>query len=159
MLAALTLLFEAPPGPVSAPAVDPSSPRRGPRRSPQAPRALAAWLAGAALVGAVGCGPSLPIPRERLTTAEAELAEAVRAGAPRVPKAKESYAAAAARISRARAFIREGKNGEASLLLLRAESDASLASALAREGVAEEKIARAKALIAEEERLQGRKAP
>jgi hypothetical protein len=110
---------------------------------------------GAALAGSLGCGPSLPVPRERLTTAEAELAEAERAGATRVPKAKESYAAAAARILRARAFIREDKNGEAALLLLRAEADASLAAAQAREGVAEEKVARAKALIAEEERLSG----
>jgi hypothetical protein len=159
MLAALIFLFEARSGPVSRLAGDQRSPPRGALLGPRRPRALAACLVSAALAGAVGCGPSLPIPRERLTTAEAELAEAVRAGAPRVPKAKESYAAAAARITRARAFIREGKNGEASLLLLRAESEASLASALAREGVAEEKIARAKALIAEEERLQGRKAP
>lgn len=150
MLAALTFLFEARPDPVSRLAGDPHAAPRGP---------LGAWLFAAALTGAVGCGPSLPIPRERLTTAEAELSEAMRAGAPRIPKAKESYAAAAARISRARVFIREGKNGEASLLLLRAEAEASLASALAREGAAEEKIARAKALIAEEEHLQGRKEP
>ncbi len=158
MLAALTFSSEARRSPVSRLAGARPTPPRGLGESPRAP-ALGAWFVGAALVGAVGCGPSLPIPRERLTTAEAELAEAVRAGAPRVPKAKESYTAAAARITRARAFIREGRNGEASLLLLRAESDASLAAALAREGVAEEKIARAKALIAEEERLQGKSAP
>lgn len=122
-------------------------------------RALRAWLVGASLAGAVGCAPSLPPPRERLTTAETELTEAERAGAPRVPKAKEAYAAAAGRITRARAFMREGKNTEASLLLLRAEAEASLASALAREGLAEEGIARARTLIAEEERLQGKKAP
>lgn len=109
-----------------------------------------ALLASSAL--ATACAASLPPPKERLATAEAEIGAAEKTGAERVPKAKELLTRVRAQVSRAKIAMRDGKNAEADQLLVRAEADAELAVALTHEGLLEQEVAQAKARLQDEEK-------
>jgi hypothetical protein len=86
------------------------------------------FAAGALLLGA--CAPS--IPTERLQSSAAAIRAAQEVGAERVPRAALHLQLAKEQSEQAKEMIEDGDRQEASAVLLRAESDANLAVALAR---------------------------
>jgi hypothetical protein len=89
--------------------------------------------AGCAVAAAAfGCG-SAPVPAENVTQAKSSISAAEAVGAQSVPKAALHLKMAKDQVSQAEAMISDGENEEAQLVLLRAQSDAELALALARE--------------------------
>ena len=87
-----------------------------------------------ALVGSVaGCAATGPVPAARIGSAEAAVREARGTGAERAPEAAVHLRLAEDQIDRARRAIEEGELEHAEWLLVRAEADAELASALSRE--------------------------
>lgn len=97
---------------------------------------LAPWL--------VGCGSSFPEPRNELVTAEASYRAAQAAGAEVGPQSALYLRRAREQIEVARALMQDGNNERALWVLRRAQSDATLAHALARETVERRKAIEAK---------------
>ena len=95
-----------------------------------------------------------PVPAARVGSAEAAVRSARDHGATRLPDAALHLRLAENQVARARRLIDEGEQERAEWLLVRAEADASVADALAREAAqksaAEETNARARALATEE---------
>lgn len=83
-------------------------------------------------LAAVGCG-SVPPPTERIASAEAALRGASEVGASQVPRAALHLKLAEEQIDKAKRYIQDGYNQRAELALRRAQADAELALALARE--------------------------
>ena len=81
---------------------------------------------------AIGCG-SYPPPAERLTTAEAAIRGAEEVGATRVPRAALHLKLAEEQTDKARRLMEEDYNERAELTLKRAQADAELAIAIAKE--------------------------
>ena len=73
------------------------------------------------------------VPTARLGSAEEAVNEAAREGAREHPRAARQLRLAETEIARARASIRQGEYQQAESLLTRAEADAEVAKALARE--------------------------
>jgi hypothetical protein len=92
----------------------------------------------AAVVPAVlvfGCA-STPMPADRLASAEAGIRGAQEVGADSVPQASLHLKMARDQVAQAKGLSESGDNERATLVLARAETDAELALALARESVA-----------------------
>ncbi len=89
-------------------------------------------LAAALLVSAMACG-SYPPPTERLTTAEAAIRGAEEVGSGSVPQAALYLKLAQEQTEKARRLMQDGYNERAELTLKRAQADAELAIALAKE--------------------------
>jgi hypothetical protein len=88
---------------------------------------------GAALALTVaGCG-SAPVPAENVTQAKSSISAAEAVGAQSVPKSALHLKMAKDQVAQAEAMIQDGETEEAKLVLLRAQADAELALALARE--------------------------
>jgi hypothetical protein len=106
----------------------------------------------AVMVGLVvtiaGCA-ARPVPATRVGSAEAAVREARSHGALQLPEAALHLRFAEEQVARARRLIDEGEHESATWLLVRAEADATVAAALARE--AEQKNA------AEEAKLRARR--
>lgn len=89
------------------------------------------------LVGLTACTAArsspFPVPTTRLGSAEEAVREAAREGARMDPRAARQLRLAEGKVARARDLIRQGEYSEAESLLQRAEADADLAEALARE--------------------------
>ena len=91
-----------------------------------------------ALVGSVavavvaGCASS-PAPTEKLEATSASIRAAQEVGAPRVPAASLHLQLALEQTEHAKTLMAKGEKKQASSLLMRAEVDAELALALARE--------------------------
>ncbi len=102
------------------------------------------------LAGPPGCAASLPPPTEHMVSVEASVRAAQQLGADKVPSAAERLGRARAAVERAKLAMKDGKNVDAESLLLRAEADADLAAALAKEGVLNAEVARLRARVAEE---------
>jgi hypothetical protein len=81
---------------------------------------------------AAGCG-SYPPPTERLTTAEAAIRGAEEVGAARVPRAQLHLQLAQEQTDKAKRLMQDGYNERAELTLKRAQADAELAIALAKQ--------------------------
>jgi hypothetical protein len=81
---------------------------------------------------AAGCA-STPAPTAQVASTEMALATARDSGADGVPDAHTSYAIAQHELQQAKALMARGDNDEAADLLTRAEADAALSAALARE--------------------------
>jgi hypothetical protein len=98
-------------------------------------RALPRLLAG--LVGVTFCGTlagcGAPIPTERLQSSAAAIRAAEEVGADRVPQAQLHLQLAKEQSDRAKKMIGDGDREEARFVLARAEADANLALALARD--------------------------
>ena len=103
---------------------------------------LLAWLAG--------CG-SYPPPTERMTTAEAAIRGAEEVGAARVPRAQLHLQLASEQTDKAKRLMQDGYNERAELTLKRAQADAELAIAIAKE---HETLERAKTAQAKLEELK-----
>ena len=92
-------------------------------------RRLAAPLA---LLGLFACG-SYPAPNQHMATAQASLRAAQEVGADKDPQAALHLKLAQEQIDQAKKLMDDGDNQRAEFILTRAESDAELAVALARE--------------------------
>ena len=95
---------------------------------------LVTWLTSACLLCA-GCA-SYPAPTERMTTSQSAVRAAQEVGAQNNPQAALHLKLAQEQVEQARALMNDGENKRAEFVLLRAESDAELAVALARESSA-----------------------
>jgi hypothetical protein len=82
-----------------------------------------------------GCG-SFPRPEARVASSEGSIRGAEEAGAKNVPEAALHLKLAQEERDKAMALIKDGENERAEYMLMRAESDAELANALAREAYA-----------------------
>lgn len=94
----------------------------------------ASMVIGATLFG-LGCG-STAVPTEKLTAAEASVRAAQEVGASSVPQAELHLKLAQEQVEMARRLSADGDNERASQVLLRAQADAELALALARDAQA-----------------------
>jgi hypothetical protein len=99
------------------------------------------------------CG-ARPLPAARVGSAEAAVRSARSHGATKLPDAALHLRLAEEQVARARRLIDEGEHERASWLLVRAEADATVADALAREAeqknAAEDASIRARRLAAGE---------
>jgi hypothetical protein len=116
--------------------------------------ALRAWMCLPFL--AVACASS-HMPAEKMASAEAAVRAAREVGAENVPQAELHVKLAQDQIAKARRLIDSGDNDRAAWMLRRADADAELALALAREASTRTEAQRA---IDEQNALQqGRKPP
>jgi hypothetical protein len=83
-------------------------------------------------VAFVGCA-ARPVPAARVGSAEAAVSAARADGATKLPEAAVHLRLAEEQLVRARRLIRDGEHERAEWFLVRAEADAALADALARE--------------------------
>jgi hypothetical protein len=83
----------------------------------------------------MGCG-SYPAPQQKMVSAEASIRGAQEVGAARVPQAQLHLKLAQEQVDKAKALMADGDNKRAEMLLLRAQADAELALALAKEDAA-----------------------
>jgi hypothetical protein len=95
---------------------------------------------------AAGCG-SYPPPAERLTTAEAAIRGASEVGAGNVPRAQLHLQLAQEQTDKAKRLMQDGYNERAELTLKRAQADAELAIAIAKEYETTERAKRAQAKL------------
>ena len=79
----------------------------------------------------MACGGAA-LPQQELTSAEAAVRAAEVAGAPAVPKAELHLKYARDQITQAKQMIEQGENEQAQRVLVKAESDAEVALALAK---------------------------
>jgi len=114
-------------------------------------------LLGAACV-ALACGGAV-VPQERLTSAEAALRGAEAGGAPNVPMAMLHLKQARDQVAEAKALIADDENERADSVLQRAEADADLALALAREEAAKKQAQQAQEQVAELRKKLAEKSP
>ncbi len=84
------------------------------------------------MVALVRCA-SAPVTTEKLAGTEAPIRAAEELGATRVPEAALELRLARDEMEQAKQFLREGNKLRADMMLLRAQADAELAVALARE--------------------------
>jgi hypothetical protein len=116
--------------------------------------ALAAgWLA---LLGPAQACAGAPAPTERLTTAEAAIRGAKEIDAQNLPRGALHLKLAREQVELAKRYIADDRNEGADLALLRAQADAELAIALAREHEMKEKAKTAHARL---ERLKAGRSP
>jgi hypothetical protein len=91
-------------------------------------------LMSALLLLGAGCG-SGPVPSEQLASTRASLRASHELGAATVPDARLHQQLAEEQLTDARKLIKEGENERAALILQRAQADADLSVALARQQV------------------------
>lgn len=96
------------------------------------------------LLSAVSCGGSFPEPRDQLADSEAALRAADVAGAAKSPQSALHIKRAREQIEAARALIADGEYERADWTLKRAQADAELALALAKEESQKKEAAEAK---------------
>ena len=104
---------------------------------------------------ALTCCAGTPMPAERLASAESAARGATEVGAEGTPQAALHLKMARDQIAQARGMIKQGDNDRADMVLARAEADAELSLALAKETTAR---AEANAVIQEAQDLR-RKSP
>ena len=90
----------------------------------------------AVLALAVAACGSFPKPEARMSSSEGAIRGAQEAGAPGVPAANLHLKLAQEERDKAMALINDGNNEKGEYMLMRAEADAELANALAREAAA-----------------------
>jgi Domain of unknown function (DUF4398) len=87
---------------------------------------------GIAALGLVGCG-SVPAPHEREASSQAAIRTATEMDAQQVPQAALHLKLAQEQFEKGKALMNDGDNARATYLLMRAQADAELSLALARE--------------------------
>lgn len=90
------------------------------------------WLTAAAMAAWCGC-TSAAIPKQKLASTEAAITHAKEGEAQNQAAAAEHLRLAKTQLDEAKQKIREGDNSEADWLLMRAQADAELAGAMAKE--------------------------
>ena len=96
------------------------------------------------LLGMAGCAGNQKVPTEALVDSQVSIRAAEEAGAVQVPDAARHLELAKEQTREARELLDDGKREAAALYLQRAEADAELAVALAREAPARAEAQRAK---------------
>lgn len=96
------------------------------------------------LLGMVGCATSQNVSTAALVDSEVSIRAAEEAGAAQVPGAARHLELAKQQTREARELMERGEHDQAALYLQRAEADAELAAALAREAPARAEAQRAK---------------
>ncbi len=96
------------------------------------------------LLGMAGCAGGQKVSTGPLVDTQVSIRAAEEAGAPQVPDAARHLDLAKEQTRQARALLDDGKRDEAALYLQRAEADAELAVALARQEPARAEAQRAK---------------
>jgi hypothetical protein len=91
------------------------------------------WLEILVLSMGMAACASMPPPHDRQASSEAAVRAAREVGAEQIPQAALHLKLAQEQADKAKALMRAGDNEEAAYLLLRAQSDAELALALAHE--------------------------
>ena len=91
------------------------------------------WVTSALLLAACG---GAAIPQEQLTSSKSTISVAQAEGAPDEPQAALHLKLAQEQVAKAEALIADGDNEEAAKLIDRAQADADLAVALAKEAQA-----------------------
>lgn len=111
--------------------------RSGVSPTPTTARPLVAVVLGILCCATLmaGCG-SYPAPTERVASAEAGIRGAQEIGAGNVPQAALSVKLAQEEVQKAKQLMQDGDNRRAELILMRAQADAELALAQARESQA-----------------------
>jgi len=104
------------------------------------------------LLGMAGCAGGQKVSTGPLVDTQVSIRAAEEAGAPQVADAARRLELAKEQTRQARALLDDGKRDEAALYLQRAEEDAELALALAREAPARAEAQRAKEQV---QALQG----
>ena len=104
------------------------------------------------LLGVAGCAGGQKVSTGPLVDTQVSIRAAEEAGAPQVPDAARHLELAKEQTRQARALLDDGKRDEAALYLQRAEADAELAGALARQEPARTEAQRAKEQV---QALQG----
>ena len=99
------------------------------------------------LLFVAACGGSAPVPATAVTESKSAIRAAEEVGAQNVPKAALHLKMARDQVATAEALISDGENEEAALVLDRAEVDAELAIALAREAGLRAQAAEARAKV------------
>lgn len=89
-------------------------------------------LPAIALLIGVGCGGA-PVPNDRMASSIAAIRAAEEVGGANLPQAQLHIKLARDQVETAKSLIKDGENERANLVLMRAESDAELALALAKE--------------------------
>ena len=90
---------------------------------------------GVITIAIAACG-SFPKPDARISSSEGSIRGAQEAGAPAVPQANLHLKLAMEEREKGLALVNDGDNEKAEYMLMRAEADAELANALARENAA-----------------------
>lgn len=90
---------------------------------------VAAAIASAAIAG---CATTTPVPADKLARAQAVIHSAEQMGPSADPRAALHLALAKQQVAQAKGLMKNGDNGSAGLVLLRAEADAEAALNLAR---------------------------
>src|SRR5262245_57302741 len=112
------------------------------------------WTGLLPVLSVIACAcASAPVPAERLASAEAATRGATEVGAQTAPQAALHLKLARDQITQAKGLIEAGDNARAERVLMRAEADAELALAIAREGTAR---AEANALLAQAHAMRQR---
>jgi hypothetical protein len=93
------------------------------------------WVTSALLLAACG---GAAIPQEQLTSSKSAISVAQAEGAPNEPQAALHLKLAQEQVAKAEALIADGDNEEAAQLIDRAQADADLAVALAKEARAKQ---------------------
>lgn len=88
------------------------------------------------LLGLAGCASAQKVPTEQLVDSQVSIRQAEAAGAETVPDAAQHLQWAREQTSEARKLLEHNERDKAALYLKRAEADAELALALAREAPA-----------------------
>jgi hypothetical protein len=96
-------------------------------------RRVTLGLMSALLLAAMGGCGSYPAPTQKLTTAEAAIRAASEVGATSVPRAALHLKLAQEQTDKAKRLMQDGYNKRAELTLNRAQADAELAIAIAKE--------------------------
>jgi len=109
-------------------------------------RSLLSTTALLLVASTAGCG-SYPPPSERLTTAEAAIRGAEELGATKVPRAALHLQLAQEQTQKAKRLMDDGYNERAELTLKRAQADAELAIAIAKETETVQKAHEAQAKV------------
>jgi hypothetical protein len=104
--------------------------------------AFSATIIGALAIALGACG-SYPPPTERMASSEATIRGAQEVGATGVPAAALSVKLAQEEVQKAKQLMQDGDNRRAELVLMRAQADAELALAQAREAQAKNDAAAA----------------
>lgn len=97
-------------------------------------------------LAALACAGA-PEPTERMASAQAALRAAKEVGAKDVPKAQLHQQLAQEQVDQANKLIKEGENERAEMILRRAQADAELAVAMAREANTQKRAELAEAAL------------
>jgi hypothetical protein len=126
---------------------------RSPNHTPanRRPASLVTVLAGLLGLAAVGCGGSLPPPNDQLAASQAAIRAAEEVGAKSDPQAMLHLKLAREQMEKAKALMEAEDNEAAQRVLQRAEADAELALAIAKQRATE---AEAEEAMAQVEKLE-----